>query len=218
MLQTIERFDHWLFYLINRDGKNVVFDHLMPFISNETNFFIPIAVVWLYMMIRNDAEYRTVAIAVIALIGVSELLCSDVFKPLFGRYRPFESISDFHLFRGPGDAWRWTGTLDERGGNSLAMPSAHATNIFAAAVFLSYYFRRLWPLFLVIAVAVAYSRVYTGNHFPMDVIVGAALGTACAAGFIWLTNRVLAKWYAFSASKRTAPSKDTTEGSSENEH
>jgi undecaprenyl-diphosphatase len=194
MLRAIEQFDIWLFYLINRSGKNIIFDYFMPFISNERNFIIPIAIAWFYLVLKKSAKHRAVAIGIIALIGVSEFLCTDVFKPAFDRLRPYEAISEVHLNRGRLDSWHTTGVIVERQGNSLSLPSAHATNIFAAALFLSYYFRRLWPFFFSIAVAVAYSRVYLGVHFPLDVAAGAVLGTLCAIGFIWVTNRVLRMW------------------------
>jgi hypothetical protein len=83
MLRTIEQFDIWLFYLINRSGKNIFFDYFMPFISNERNFFIPIGIAWIYLILKKSAKHRAVAIGIIALIGVSEFLCTDVFKPVF---------------------------------------------------------------------------------------------------------------------------------------
>lgn len=193
MLQILEKMDVYLFYLINRKGENGLFDHLMPFISNERNFFIPIAIAWLFLMFKN-IKYRIVALAVLGLILCSDQLCTLVLKPAFSRLRPYDAISDVRLYNGPGAAWQITsGRQGKDGGNRKSMPSAHATNIFAAAFFLSCYFRRIWPLMLMIAAAVGYSRIYLGVHYPSDVAAGAAFGALLAWGAIWVTDRILCK-------------------------
>jgi undecaprenyl-diphosphatase len=61
-----------------------------------------------------------------------------------------------------------------------SFPSGHATIAFACAVTIALLVPRLAAPVLVLAAAIAYSRVYVGVHFPLDVIAGAALGTAAA--------------------------------------
>jgi undecaprenyl-diphosphatase len=85
-------------------------------------------------------------------------------KPLIDRPRPFETLPEVDPLLG--------GTL----GSSL--PSGHAATSFAGAVVLGSLFPRGLPAFIVLAVAIAYSRVYLGVHYPADVLVGAALGAA----------------------------------------
>jgi undecaprenyl-diphosphatase len=62
---------------------------------------------------------------------------------------------------------------------SLSFPSAHASTSFYAA----HAFRPLLPAgvpLVPLAAAIAFSRVYFGVHYPVDVTVGAALGTVVA--------------------------------------
>jgi undecaprenyl-diphosphatase len=61
-----------------------------------------------------------------------------------------------------------------------SFPSGHSATSFAAATMLAFAFPGFAPVLLVLAAAVAYSRVYVGVHYPLDVIAGAALGALVA--------------------------------------
>lgn len=59
-----------------------------------------------------------------------------------------------------------------------SMPSGHAAFAFAAALALGgAYPDKRWA-FLVLAALVAISRLYMGQHYPLDLVVGGVIGTA----------------------------------------
>ena len=73
--------------------------------------------------------------------------------------------------------------------------AAHAATIVALALFAARTIRRRWLSVLVTlcALAICYSRIYLGKHFPMDLVwgalVGAVLGGAACAVYQRLTDR-----------------------------
>ncbi len=74
-------------------------------------------------------------------------------------------------------------------------PSGHATSSFGLAVLSSLLYRRRCYTIYIFAWAalVSYSRVYLGQHFPIDITCGAILGTLFALGVWYLLNFILKK-------------------------
>jgi undecaprenyl-diphosphatase len=77
---------------------------------------------------------------------------------------------------------------------STSFPSGHAASGFAFATAASAELPALAPVLLPLAGAVAYSRVYTGVHYPSDVLAGAAIGIGSGVAAVrlvrWLHNHM----------------------------
>jgi undecaprenyl-diphosphatase len=72
--------------------------------------------------------------------------------------------------------------------HSGSFPSGHATIAFACATVIAWQVPRLaFPAFA-LAAAIAWSRVYVGVHWPLDVLGGAALGVLVATALLTLVE------------------------------
>jgi membrane-associated phospholipid phosphatase len=70
--------------------------------------------------------------------------------------------------------------------HSGAFPSGHASMAFACATVLAWASPRLRIPAFVLAAAIAWSRVYVGVHWPLDVLGGAVLGVLVATALLKL--------------------------------
>ena len=192
MWGLIEKADHGLFDLINRDGQTDFFDILMPILSNLNYFLVPFGLLLIFLLVKKNVKLRVLAISILLLILVSDNLSTLVLKKMFNRPRPYHSVSNVHMYYRFTEKWSTTPQLKEKVyGKSHSMPSNHAINMFAIATLLSFYFRRFWPVFYLIALFVGYSRIYLGDHFPLDVFVGAVAGTLIGLLFALAGKRVV---------------------------
>jgi undecaprenyl-diphosphatase len=64
--------------------------------------------------------------------------------------------------------------------------------MFAAATVLSYYYRKYRWIYFGIAVAIAFSRVYVGVHYPLDIAGGAIVGIVTGTVVVFI-GRVFGK-------------------------
>jgi len=86
-------------------------------------------------------------------------------------------------------------------GTLKSFPSGHTTSAFSVFLLLTYLVRRkAWGyVFLVLATAAAWSRVYLAQHFVEDVVGGSVLGTGLTLALLaWFPNwlaRHHSAWY-----------------------
>lgn len=105
--------------------------------------------------------------ATFLIVGIlADVVLASFLKVIFARPRPYEAMPQIR-------------TISREAGGSF--PSDHAQRTFASAFILSRFYRRwTWALFG-LGVLVAFTRVYTANHYPLDTVAGAVNGLALGA-------------------------------------
>jgi undecaprenyl-diphosphatase len=173
--------NHSLFHLINGVWISLVLDPCMIFLSRVNDY----GAVWLALLGALAAlggrtgRWAALAGLVALMMGFAS---SEALKDLVMQPRPFLSLPDARLLISPP--------------GSYSFPSGNVAYAFAASIGSSLAVRRLagrvplwgWS-FLALAVAISYSRVYVGVHYPGDVLGGALLGILVG----WLAASILAR-------------------------
>jgi membrane-associated phospholipid phosphatase len=103
---------------------------------------------------------RRAAVTGMVSVGLTSAAVNQGFKRVFHRDRPTRLERDFNRH--------------VRMPESTSFPSGHSASAFAFAQGVSD--TMPWTGLGVVAAAVAYSRVHTGVHYPLDVAAGAIIG------------------------------------------
>lgn len=173
MLETFLNIDGGILLLIQEFIRNPVLNPVMVFITTLGDR----GMIWIAATVLLLIPKKTRKIGVMsapALIG-SLLINNELLKNLVRRPRPFQTFTEL-------------ATVIPRPGQ-FSFPSGHSSASFAAAVvFYRNLPKKAGVPALVLAVLIAFSRLYVGVHYPTDVLAGALLGSLLACGAEKLVN------------------------------
>jgi membrane-associated phospholipid phosphatase len=114
-------------------------------------------------------------VSAVAALGVNQLVASFWFEP-----RPFVTLRGVTvLLAHPADD---------------SFPSDHAVIAGALAVGTLLFARRWGIVAVVVAVLLAFARVYAGMHYPLDVLAGLAIGAVVALVLVGVLGRRAESW------------------------
>lgn len=157
-------------------GNNKILDAIMYIITTLGDAGIIWIILAVVLMIPK--KYRKCGMMMAGSLIIMLVLNNLVLKNLFQRPRPFLFFADNPLYNFPDIVARDTlASTSNPTGYEYSFPSGHTTSSFAAVV----------PLFktnnkkfgiaaLVLAVLIAFSRIYVHVHYCTDILFGVVLG------------------------------------------
>lgn len=186
-MQEIIQLDKELFIFLNTLGSTT-WDGFWIFLSERT-YWIPLYIFLLYLLYKNFGLKKTGLILALTLLMVLFTdQITNLFKDGFQRPRPCFTPEFEGIMRGV--------ACERRG--LYGFTSAHASNHFAIALLLGLVLRNSYkwmlPVLIIWAALIAYSRIYLGVHFPLDVICGAAMGLILGWSFYKLFNYLTVRY------------------------
>ncbi len=177
VLRLLGRWDR-LTYVAVAGMSTPLLDEPMRIVSRVADHSKPWFATAAVVAAAGGSTGRRAALAGLAAVGATSLLVNQPMKLAGSRRRP-----DRLAMRVP--VRRWVPMP-----SSTSFPSGHAASAAAFAVAVGDVFPRLRLPLRVAAAIVGFSRVYTGVHYPGDVVIGAVTGAVIGRATSRLAVRI----------------------------
>ena len=131
---------------------------------------------FVYGVIKKDKCVKVRSYEELGSVIITGIITAGV-KTTVDRARPYE---------------KYSGVYPEEYENGKSFPSAHSAIAFATATTLSLQCKKWYVVVpaYVWAAGCGFSRIYLGEHYPSDVLAGAAIGVGSAFVSRWITKKI----------------------------
>lgn len=182
IFERLIAWDYKVWFYMNTVWHNSVLDAIVPYLRNPFTWAPLYLFLLMFITINFGRKGLMWCVFFLLTFACSDQLSAHLMKPYFHRIRPCNNPYLMQLVHRLVDC-----------GSGFSFPSSHAANHFALAVFgsltLSKRIKHIWPVAITWAVLVAYSQVYVGVHFPLDVTAGGIVGMVVGSITGMLFNR-----------------------------
>ncbi|MDR2076422.1 MAG: phosphatase PAP2 family protein [Desulfovibrio sp.] len=191
LLNHLNSLDLALFIRINQDWRMEILNPLMMALSNSPFFWGIVACLSLFLFrLRYNLRARDLLLQTLLLglcVGTADI-SANLVKDICKRPRPQNTLPNVHYLSN--GTWRenppdFTAVASK----SSSFYSGHAVNSMAAAATIAAFVPQASPVIYLIPLAVGYSRVYLGKHYPSDVVFGWLTGWCISMIYLHLFRR-----------------------------
>ena len=150
---------------IQANLANPLLDKAMPYITmlgDAGIFWIVVAA-----LLAFTKKYRKIGFGMAFAMAMGLLVCNIILKPLVGRIRPYDFQEELGV----------TINLLIEKQHDFSFPSGHTIASFEACTVMMLGSRKLGIPATLLAILIAFSRLYLYVHYPTDVIASVILGT-----------------------------------------
>ena len=193
MIELILQLDLQLFYFINSNLSNTIFDYIFIFFHDchkNLWFVIPLLFLWLFFIFRDKKNRIGLILLIPLVILITDQIGSKI-KDLEIRKRPYMKIDEDNINLLVNTPKNKDGLYKNTKSSKKSFPSNHSANIWALSTILSYIYNSKKKYFMILAILVSISRVYVGVHYPLDIIVGAGIGLIVSCLIIKLSQQLI---------------------------
>lgn len=175
MIEKLENFEFGMLYFIQENLRSAWLTPVMKFFSLiGDNGLVWIALTVILLIFKRT---RHIGIMCGISLALDVLTVNLLLKNLFARVRPYDTFTQLQLLVDIQYDW--------------SFPSGHSAAGFAVCtVLLKTAPKKFAVPSLILAILIAFSRIYVCVHYPTDVVGGVLVGIFCGFAAVWLYRKI----------------------------
>lgn len=165
--------DFYIFEKVNQfAGKWPFLDNAAIFLADKFGYVL---IIFLFLFLQKDRKYWLMIVQAMSSAILARLVIVNIIRLIWERPRPFiENNVNLLIFHD----------------SSGSFPSGHAAFYFAIATVVYLYNKKIGILFFIGSLLIVLVRVFSGVHWPSDILAGAIVGIFSG----WLVFKITKKF------------------------